>query len=155
MLTESLPKIEDAIQIREIAATDAEAAAQLCAELGYPVEAEPMRERIDELSDAKGRVVYVACVSNMVIGWIEVSIVRHLSSGASGEIGGFIVSSGYRGGGIGRQLIAQAEQWVAYKGAAKMVVRSRITREAAHRFYFREGYSITKTSAVFSKQLKA
>jgi hypothetical protein len=34
------------------------------------------------------------------------------------------------------------------------IVRSRITREAAHRFYLREGYTIEKTSLVFSKQLK-
>lgn len=155
MLSESRPKIDNATLIREIALTDAETAAQLCAELGYPVEADSMRERIRELSATKDRVVYVACVSNAVVGWIEVSIVRHLSSGASGEIGGLVVSSEYRGGGIGRQLIAQAEQWAAAKALTRMVVRSRITREAAHRFYLREGYSIMKTSAVFSKQLTA
>lgn len=134
---------------------DAEAAAQLCGELGYPVEVELMRERIDELNAAKDRVVYVACLSNKVVGWIDVSIIHHLSSGAYGEIGGLIVSSSYRSAGIGRQLIAQAERWVASQGTPKMVVRSRTTREAAHRFYLREGYSIRKTSAVFSKQLTA
>jgi hypothetical protein len=34
----------------------------------------------------------------------------------------------------------------------KMLVRSRVTREQAHRFYLREGYELTKTSAVFSKR---
>jgi hypothetical protein len=34
-----------------------------------------------------------------------------------------------------------------------MVVRSQMAREAAHRFYVREGYRQTKTSAVFSKSL--
>jgi hypothetical protein len=35
-----------------------------------------------------------------------------------------------------------------------IVVRSRATREAAHRFYLREGYTQTKTSAVFTKSLE-
>jgi GNAT superfamily N-acetyltransferase len=141
----------DAILIREIAPTDAEAAAQLSAELGYPTEIEEMKERINRLKSARDGVVYVACMSGAVIGWIDVLIVHHLASGAYAEIGGLIVSSKHRSGGIGRKLLAQAEKWVADRGIGKIVVRSRITREAAHRFYLREGYSMTKTSAVFSK----
>jgi hypothetical protein len=34
-----------------------------------------------------------------------------------------------------------------------MVVRSRIVRERAHRFYEREGYELVKTSHVFEKPL--
>ena len=53
---ESVPKIaeigtslrnsDDGILIREIAPADADAAAQLSAELGYPTEVEAMRKRI-------------------------------------------------------------------------------------------------------------
>ncbi len=151
----SQAKSNDALLIREIALTDAEAAAQLSAELGYPAEVEAMRERIARVRSSTNCTVYVACVSNLVIGWIDVCIAHHLSAGVFGEIGGFVVSGDYRSLGVGRKLIAQAEKWVAGQGIAKMIVRSRITREAAHRFYLREGYSMTKTSAVFSKELKA
>ena len=164
MQPECLPKIaetrtnpdlgSDAILIREIALTDAEAAAQLSAELGYPAEVEEMRERIGVVKSSRDRVVYVACAANSVIGWLDVGIVHHLSTGAHGEIGGFIVSPEYRSAGIGRKLIIRAEQWVADQGILRMIVRSRITREAAHRFYLREGYTMTKTSAVFCKQLR-
>jgi len=145
---------EHVILIREIALSDAEAAAQLSAELGYPAEIDEMKKRIALVSSAADRVVYVA-QRETVVGWIDVSIVHHLGTGTYGEIGGLVVSAEHRGSGIGRKLVAQGERWVADRGIATMVVRSRITREAAHRFYLREGYTMTKTSAVFSKTLKS
>ena len=141
--------------IREIAIEDAEAAAQLSDELGYPAAVDVMRNRIEYVSSSRDHVVFVACISNTVIGWIDIGVIHHLAVGAYGEIGGFIVSTEYRSLGIGRKLIARAEQWVTDKGLTRMVVRSRIAREAAHRFYLREGYSRTKTSAVFSKELES
>ncbi len=146
-------KSNDVFLIREIALTDAKAAAQLSGELGYPAEVDEMEQRIHVVNSSRGRVVYVAQIAAYVIAWIDVSIVHHLSSGAQGEIAGFVVSAEHRGSGIGRKLIAKAEEWVAAQGVATMIVRSRTTREAAHRFYLREGYTQTKTSAVFSKQL--
>ena len=145
---------KNAIVIRAIEVTDAEIAAQLSGELGYPVEAGQMRQRISQLNSLRNGVVYVACVADAVIGWIDVGIVCHLATGPFAEIGGFIISSQHRGGGIGRRLLAAAENWVAAQGFSNVLVRSRVTREAAHRFYLREGYLITKTSAVFVKELK-
>ena len=51
------------------------------------------------------------------------------------------------------QLVRAGEEWARQRGFERMVVRSRTTREAAHRFYLREGYEPTKTSAVFTKTL--
>ena len=143
-----------AILIREIELADAEAAAQLSAELGYPAEFSEMKQRIAVVNSSNDHVVYVACIANTLIAWIHVNIVHHLSSGAHGEIAGFIVSAQHRNAGVGRKLITRAEQWIADQGIPTVIVRSRTTREAAHRFYLREGYILTKTSAVFSKQLK-
>lgn len=157
MHTESLTgqnaRASDTVLIREIAVTDAEVASQLCAELGYPTSVDLMRDRIDMVTRSGTHAVYVASVSHRVVGWIDVCIAHHLSTGVYGEIGGLIVSGEYRSGGIGRNLISRAEQWVMEQGITRMVVRSRTTREAAHRFYVRAGYSMTKTSAVFSKCL--
>jgi GNAT superfamily N-acetyltransferase len=114
---------------------------------------EAMERRIETVGNLKDHVVYVACLSDAVVGWIDVSIGHHLQTEPFGEIGGLVVSSDSRNAGIGRRLLAQGEQWVAQQGITRMVVRSRIAREAAHRFYLREGYSRTKTSAVFSKEL--
>ena len=140
------------ISIREICPDDAEAAAWLGELLGYPVSSAVIRERIERLRDAGDRTVLVACADDAVVGWIDLSIVSHLVSGSYGEIGGMVVASEYQSRGIGRDLIAQAEGWVRGRGVTRMVVRSRTTRDRAHRFYIREGYSKTKTSEVFSKE---
>lgn len=141
--------------IREIAFSDAEAVAQLCVELGYPVSTEIMNQRIAAVQAVPDHVVYVACLGEAVVAWIDIGIVQHLQTEKHGEIGGFVVSNAYRSRGIGQKLLAQAERWVAGKGIREIVVRSRITRESAHRFYLREGYSRTKTSAVFQKNLES
>ena len=75
-----------------------------------------------------------------------------LQSGPHAEIVGLVVSSKARSGGIGRRLVAHAEGWARLRGLQSMVVRSRVEREGAHRFYLREGYARTKTSAVFKKE---
>jgi GNAT superfamily N-acetyltransferase len=141
------------VSIREIAIGDAAAAAQLSGELGYPASAEDMEVRIRAREHLRDHAVFVACIEEDVVAWIDVSIVHHLAVDAYGEIGGFVVADGHRGVGVGRELLAHAEQWIAARGIPNVVVRSQIKREDAHRFYLREGYSRTKTSAVFSKKL--
>lgn len=143
-----------ALLIREISVRDAAAAAELSGELGYPATVEAMEQRIRNLSSLKDHAVFVACLpEDRVVGWIDVSITHHLQAETCGEIGGLVVSSAVRSSGIGRRLVAQAERWAAERGVKRMMVRSRVSREAAHRFYERERYSRTKTSAVFSKEL--
>lgn len=141
------------MSVREIVVGDAETAARLSEQLGYPTSVEIMQKRIENLANLKDHVVYVACMPNTVVGWIDVGITHHLQGEPYGEIGGLVVSSSCRSGGIGAQLVARAEQWAAQRGITKMLVRSQIAREAAHRFYLREGYAKTKTSAVFTKAL--
>jgi len=143
------------IQIRLIDTADAEAVAGLSGELGYPVSVAAMEERIRNYALLSDRVVFVACHDGALIGWIDVGIVHHLQVEPNGEIGGLVVSHACRSSGIGAKLVSRAEEWVKERGVTRMIVRSNITREAAHRFYLREGYEQTKTSAVFSKILTA
>ena len=166
MHSDSASALSDALLVREISIADAEAAAQLSGELGYPVSAAEMRRRIEAAASLKDHIVYVACVRTTmvawqtvvawptVVAWIDVGIIHHLQTEPYGEIGGFVVSHEYRNRGIGQRLVAEAEKWVTDRGIKRMLVRSQIAREAAHRFYLREGYSRTKTSAVFSKDLQ-
>ena len=142
-------------QIRPVDVADAEAVAALSAELGYPVSVAAMEARIRSYALLTDRVVFVACRDGIVIGWIDVGIVHHLQVEPNGEIGGLVVSHACRSSGIGAKLVSRAEEWVKERGVTRVVVRSNITREAAHRFYLREGYERTKTSAVFSKTLAA
>ena len=68
-------------------------------------------------------------------------------------IGGLVVREGMRSLGIGRRLCEEVERWCVERGAGMVRVTSRSTREAAHRFYLRDGYELVKTSMVFEKQV--
>ncbi len=139
--------------IRPITLADAPSAARLSAEFGYPVSAETTARRIAWLEGRSDHAVFVATLEDVVVGWIDVGIVHHLQSEPYGEIGGFVVSEKHRSTGIGQQLVAKTEQWMQEHGLHRALVRSQIAREAAHRFYLREGYAHVKTSAVFEKEL--
>lgn len=142
-----------AVEIRTIVPDDADAAARLSGELGYPVDAGGMRARIEHVLRLGDHAVFVACRGHDVLGWIHVSAVLHLQSAVRAEIGGLVVAAEVRGQRVGARLVARAEQWAREQGFTSVLVRSQIKREDAHRFYLREGYERTKTSAVFTKQL--
>jgi (aminoalkyl)phosphonate N-acetyltransferase len=144
---------EDNLLIRPMSPNDAERAAELSGELGYPTTADAMHARLSQLTGLEDHIIYAACVLGDVAGWIDVGIVHHLQSPSYGEIGGLIVSSAYRGQRIGHKLVKAAEQWIAAKGLATILVRSQVVREAAHRFYLQQNFSHVKTSAVFTKSL--
>ena len=139
--------------IRPIVPDDADAAAQLSGELGYPLVRAAMRARLDALSASAEHGVFVACLDGQVVGWIHVAAVLHMQSDPRAEIGGLVVSASVRGRSIGAALVARAEAWAREHGFGTILVRSQVMREAAHRFYLREGYTRTKTSAVFSKPI--
>jgi PhnO protein len=141
------------VTIRKIETHDAETAAQLSHELGYPTSAPEMRKRILTLDGAQDRAVYVACKNDAVVGWIDVGAAHHLQSEPYAEIGGLVVSGQERSAGIGQLLVKAAESWAREQRLGTALVRSNVIREAAHRFYLREGYERTKTSAVFTKAL--
>jgi GNAT superfamily N-acetyltransferase len=142
------------IQIREIRVQDAEAAASLSAELGYPVEAAVMADRIRAIKALPDHAVYVASLPDSgIAGWIHAGVEHPLQAEKRVDIGGLVVASAARSLGVGRQLLAKVEEWARERGIGTMFVRSQIKRDRAHQFDLREGYRRIKTSAVFSKLL--
>jgi GNAT superfamily N-acetyltransferase len=142
------------INIRPIRQEDAAAVAELVAQLGYNRTPEQVRLWVDELDARSGQACFVAELSGEVVAWIDVSLERHLQSEAFGLIGGLVVRDSVRGAGIGKLLCEQAEDWSRRQGVNTIRVTSRSTREAAHRFYLRDGYRQTKISMVFEKPLE-
>jgi GNAT superfamily N-acetyltransferase len=137
--------------IRRLTADDAEAAAELSGQFGYPCPAADLRERIEEMLRAADRVAFAAVVDGQIVGWIDAAMERHLQSPASAVIGGLVVREDTRGLGVGRRLCLEIEQWARSKSVPLVRVRSQIKREDAHRFYLRDGYRKVKTSLVFEK----
>ena len=141
------------VKIRPIREEDAIAVADLVAQLGYQRTPEQVRRWIQDLGDRPQQAAFVAELNDEVVAWIDVALEHRLQSDAFGLIGGLVVKDGLRGAGIGRLLCEHAEAWSRQQGAKKIRVTSRSTREAAHRFYLRDGYHQTKISMVFEKPL--
>jgi GNAT superfamily N-acetyltransferase len=142
------------MRIRPMTAADAPLVADLSTQLGYPSTADETVERLALLNASPDvRSVLVAEEDGRAIGWVHVELEASLLSGIKADIGGLVVDEAHRSGGVGADLLAAAEAWARQHGALRMVVRSRVTRERAHRFYEREGYAHLKTSHVFEKRL--
>ena len=142
------------MRIRPMTAADAPLVADLTTQLGYPTGAEETAQRLATLSERPDEhAALVADEDGRAVGWIHVTIYTSLESGRVATLGGLVVDEAHRSGGIGAELLAAAETWAREHGADRMVVRSRIARERAHRFYEREGYALLKTSHVFEKRL--
>ena len=142
------------MRVRPMTEADAAPVADLTTQLGYATTPAEATERIFILLERPDdHAALVAEEGGAVIGWVHVAIYTSLESGRVATIGGLIVGEGHRSGGIGVELLSAAEAWARENGAGKMVVRSRVTRERAHRFYEREGYRLLKTSHVFEKPL--
>jgi GNAT superfamily N-acetyltransferase len=142
------------IEIRRLQPEDAEAAAVLSEQLGYPVSPAELRKRIARLAGwEEVRSVFAACLGAELVGWIEVEVTHHLAVAPFVHIAGLVVKDGFRGYGIGKRLCEQAEAWTRSLGIATVRVTSRSIRLNAHRFYQRDGYVEIKTSKVFEKVL--
>ena len=141
------------MRIRPMTAADASLAADLTTQLGYPTTPAETTERLAILAARPDdHAALVAEEGGRVVGLVHVGIYTSLESGRVATIGGLVVDEAHRSGGIGAELLRAAEDWARESGAGKMTVRSRVTRERAHRFYEREGYVLLKTSHVFEKR---
>jgi GNAT superfamily N-acetyltransferase len=133
--------------------SDLQLAADLCTQLGYPADASDLRPRLERIAGRDENVVLVMDEGGAVIGWIHAAIRVALESNPWLEIAGLVVNERYRSRGIGGELLDAAEHWARERGCSRSWVRSRISREAAHRFYERAGYTRLKTQYVFEKLL--
>ena len=143
------------MHVRPARVSDAGAIAELATELGYPSGREEAVRRIAGLAEhARDHGVYVAeSDPRGIVGWIHVTILRHLESDPYAEIVGLVVREGARGEGIGARLVREARDWALERGLKRLDVRSNVVREDAHRFYEREGFRLVKRQAVMTLDL--
>ena len=142
------------IAIRPAADEDVVALASLSAQLGYPSDANAMRERLRRVRDLEIGQVFVAVgAASRVVGWTHVVERFTLEDEPFVEIAGLIVDETVRSAGVGAALLRVAESWAREQGHARMRVRSNVIRQRAHEFYKREGYAEKKRQVVFEKSL--
>ncbi len=141
-------------EIRTAQADDCEAIAYLARQLGYECSAEEVRKRLDDMQDATQYLVLVASLpEGQIAGWIGAYVFRSVETGSYGEISGLVVDQRIRSRGIGKTLLAAAEEWARTLGYDVISVRSHVMRNRAHRFYQRNGYENVKAQKEFHKSL--
>ena len=141
------------ISIRRLEPGDAEAAARLSTDLGYPATTEEIEERLTDLLAREKHEVLVAELEGAVVGWIHVQDSRLLVERPRADITGLVVDGEARRAGVGRALVEAAERWAIERGADRIRVRSNVIREDAHAFYPALGFVVAKTSTTFEKRL--
>ncbi len=140
--------------IRAARTYDAQSIAELGGQLGYAATRQQIATRLAGIeSEPASRVIVAEDAKGRVIGWLHVAARTQLTEDACAEILGLVVDEPSRGGGIGEALLRAAEVWARAAGCVRVRVRSRDTRERAHRFYERAGYARNKVQLVLLKPL--
>lgn len=128
--------------------------AELTAQLGYPLSESAAADRLAGILGREEHAFWVADLGGDVVGWLHAMVAHYMDAEPYVLIGGLVVDSAHRGGGIGRTLLEQAERWAADQGCALVRLSSSSKRTAAHQFYQQLGYTIVKTQHAFAKSLR-
>ncbi|GAC1600641.1 MAG: GNAT family N-acetyltransferase [Ramlibacter sp.] len=129
------------VSVREAHLGDAPALVRLLAQLGYPGSAEFIERRIVQLLSHADARLLVAQADASVVGFISLHIVPQLALAADFcRVSYLCIDESVRGLGIGALLEHRAEQCARELGCDRIELHSSAQREAAHRFYFRQGY---------------
>lgn len=142
------------MEIEKMTRKDLIEVTHLAGQLGYPNSVEEVTQRFNEIMNDPNYALFVA-KTDRVLGYIQINHEpKTLLIGPRADIAALIVDENSRSQGVGKALVAKAEEWARENGVPLVRVRSNTKREAAHRFYQREGYTLAKTSHMFTKQLK-
>lgn len=142
------------IYVRAATPADAAAIANLSSELGYKTNSKKARERLSQLLKSQEHGIFVAVDhSQSVIGWVHVFTGHRLMVDPFADLGGLVVTESHRGYGVGNQLLISAENWASSMGLEKVRIRSKVTRERAHKFYSSKDYKTIKSQKIFEKSL--
>jgi GNAT superfamily N-acetyltransferase len=140
--------------IRTARTYDAQTIAELGGQLGYAATRQQIATRLAGIeSEPASRVIVAEDNHGRVVGWLHVAARTQLTEDACAEVLGLVVDEPARGGGIGDALLRAAEDWARSAGCVRVRVRSRDSRERAHRFYERAGYARNKVQLVLLKPL--
>ena len=138
------------IRVAEI--NDAAALAQLMCELGYETTKSEMQMRMEKIASDRCYRTFVAVLDGKVCGMIgTLACPSYEHNDPGGRILALATLVTMRRRGIGRALIATAENDFAQRGIRRIALNTRLAREDAHKFYESLGYE--RNGWRFVKQL--
>jgi GNAT superfamily N-acetyltransferase len=139
------------VTIRSATRDDAPSISSLLEELDFPAPADVVARRLD-LLHALRELVLVAERGGDVVGLVTVHVTPVLHRPTPvGRVTALVVARSARRSGVGRALLAAAEQAVASRGCALIEVTSHRRLVDAHAFYVALGWELT--SFRFKKSL--
>jgi GNAT superfamily N-acetyltransferase len=142
------------LTIRLAEAADAETLARLMGELGYETRVSEMQMRLESIAQDPCYRTFVAVKAGKVCGMIGTfTLASYEHNDPGGRILALVVSDGERGAGVGKKLVAVAENDFAQRNIRRIAVDTHLRRKEAHEFYERLGYE--KTGFRYVKTLAA
>ena len=137
--------------IREARADDSPRIVELVAEIEFAVDEAGVTERLQKLAGL-GEPVLLAEFDGRACALLDWHVMTTIHRPRPvGRIVALVVAAGYRGRGIGRSLVAEAERRMRERGCEKMEVTSNLVLTRAHAFYERLG--LERSSYRFAKDL--
>jgi GNAT superfamily N-acetyltransferase len=125
----------------------------LTLQLGYDITPELLRAQFERVAGAPEHHLVVALEGERVVGWMHAFGTQLLYYEPYVEIGALVVDDAVRRGGFGTALLREAEDWGREHGYAEIRVRSRLSRDEAHRFYVQLGYEKEKAQYTFTRRV--
>jgi GNAT superfamily N-acetyltransferase len=127
----------------------------LLAELGYELMPDEVERRFAAIIRSTDHSLLVAEMEAQIVGLLHLYARPALEKPPETIVQALVVDRAFRGGGVGRALMAAAERWASERGYRSVALSSNIAREEAHRFYAALGYRPVATSCLLRKELSA
>lgn len=126
------------LSIRTATLKDANPIASLLAQLGYQTPADKLKRLLDPAHDS---AIYVAVLDNKVVGVMSLIYFDYLPSAERYcRIVTLVVDQALRGWGIGKALMAQAQQSALAQQCQVLELTTGLQRTDAHAFYEHLGF---------------
>src|SRR5579864_2581321 len=107
------------VTFREACEGDAAGISAVLEELGYERSAEHVLQRIRDLATVDSRI-FVGESEGAIVACAQVYEAHTLLSERQAIIGGFVVSLPFRGQGVGKALMREAERWALRRGLGQL-----------------------------------
>ena len=136
--------------VRKIESYELTLALDLIEQFNRPVALRPSEERLRSVHDSiisSGGCVVGAFSGEAMVGTCTINLCANLSWSARpyAIIENVIVSSGYRNQGIGKSLLAFAQEYGKQQGCYKIALMTGSKKPETHSFYESAGFSPSKT----------
>lgn len=141
------------VTCREMTIDDLEAVSPLLEELGYDVPANEVLRRFETVLATDGHALLVAEKSGHVVGFLHIFSRPALEKPPEPIVQAMAVQKDVRRAGIGRALMAAAEDWTRERGFSSLALHSQLERDDAHAFYESLGYKRVATAGLLRKPL--